>query len=256
MPIQKLSSVRPEGSRPGQRQSLAFTLIELLVVIAIIAILAALLLPALARAKEKAKSVQCLNNMRQIVLATRLYADDFQDLLLPYGVYGANPGQVVPGGVNNTHDLAWPDVLLPYAKNTNIFNCPANPPGCRLNIGINLNIAGTVSVDTAKPMGWKLKTSSIPYPSATIYFADSARIQNVSEPNPDNWIAQPNESWVHFRTLDDPNYADPVQNSRILNRHSGRAQLGFVDGHNEPLRASRTGCNLHNGDPSNLCDQF
>ena len=231
-------------------------MIELLVVIAIIAILAAMLLPALARAKDKARSTQCMNNMRQIMISTRFYADDFQDQLPPYGIYGANPGRVVPGGVNTTHDKAWPDVLVTYASNTNIFNCPANPPGCRLNIGINLNLAGTISVDTAHPLTWSLKTTSLPNAAATIYFADSARIQNASEPNPDAWVAQPNESWLHFRTHDDPNYADPVQNSRIFNRHSGRAQVGFIDGHNEPLKSSKTGSHLPDGDPSNLCDKF
>ena len=92
--IRNCDGVRGVGA--GRR---GFTLIELLVVIAIIAILAALLLPALGRAKLKAQSVQCMNNGRQMMLAWRLYVDDNSDYVP--SAYG-NPNDWIPRG-----DMSW-----------------------------------------------------------------------------------------------------------------------------------------------------
>src|SRR5579862_5751689 len=72
-----------------------FTLIELLVVIAIIAILAAMLLPALAKAKTKAQGIGCLNNLRQMMLGWRMYPDDFNDLLLASLTVDASQRRVI-----------------------------------------------------------------------------------------------------------------------------------------------------------------
>src|SRR5438477_9530821 len=95
--------------RVNSRQNFpGFTLIELLVVIAIIAILAAMLLPALSRAKCKAQAVQCMNNSRQLMYAWRMYAEDNRDLLpFGYAVGSANSAYVwVKGIIDVSNDRA------------------------------------------------------------------------------------------------------------------------------------------------------
>ena len=120
-------------ARAGRR--VGFTLIELLVVIAIIAILAAMLLPALAKAKEKAKTTYCLNNMKQLQLCWHMYTDDNNDRIplngaapLPGPSGNGLPNSWIQGAAQADPALPWiaNGVLYPYNKALSIYACPAN----------------------------------------------------------------------------------------------------------------------------------
>ncbi len=136
----------PAADRSFPRNRQGFTLIELLVVIAIIAILAAMLLPALTKAKLKAQGISCMNNHRQLALAWRLYSDDNRDVLLfaSGDALAWQPGVWMSGGLDFSNGNAsnWdPSVdiykspMWPYCgKSLGIFKCPSDqsyvtPPG-------------------------------------------------------------------------------------------------------------------------------
>jgi prepilin-type N-terminal cleavage/methylation domain-containing protein/prepilin-type processing-associated H-X9-DG protein len=105
----------------NKKDARAFTLIELLVVIAIIAILAAMLLPALASAKQKAWTTSCTSNLHQIGLGMRMFADDNNE-------YYPESGADIPWHTSDptTGKPSWSEQIFSYVGNTNVFNCPGN----------------------------------------------------------------------------------------------------------------------------------
>src|SRR5882757_2293111 len=102
-----------------------FTLIELLVVIAIIAILAALLLPALSSAKQKAWMISCTSNLHQVGLGMKMFADDNNEL---YPMSGTQ----ISWGINDVDppvgsgQRGWMEQMISYTMNTNVYHCPGN----------------------------------------------------------------------------------------------------------------------------------
>ncbi len=245
---------------PAAKVRTGFTLIELLVVIAIIAILAALLLPALSAAKQKARRIGCMNNLRQLSLACKMYADDNHGQLVScwpigWGSYPVNPYSWCPGWVSyqNPSNAAFdygPDpqfnctnvyalhqgAIWSYVKSETVYRCPADSRG----------LGGLPVVRSYSMNSW-MAGRSYGDPSGTSTFVTPQDDGTLSYHlfRHESQIASPTQMWTLIdedgSSINDSLFiVDMSEANRIIDmpssRHGKSYELGFADGHMDNIK--------------------
>ena len=121
--------------REGRGGTQAFTLIELLVIFALMAMMLSMMGPAFVKVRDKARELQCLNNVRNLGIAHTLYAADHNDQLVPHSVWRPpHNGALVP----TVKMTFWPDLLQTYVSDDRIFACPCMHCDSVRGIGLSL----------------------------------------------------------------------------------------------------------------------
>ena len=232
---------------PGARRLTAFTLIELLVVIAIIGILAAMLLPALGKARARGQAVSCMNNSRQLMLAWRIYTDDNRDFFVPN-----EPGEQgwVTGwmdfnlsNTDNTNQLYLMEErfakLAPYTKSPRIYKCPADRSVVS-RLGERVR-----SISMSQAVGTKLNGAAVsgPWLPGDLDWNQStwrtyAKFADVTAPGPANLWVMMDE---HPDSVNDAQMGVECgltgAAARIVDfpasSHNGSCGIAFADAHSE-----------------------
>lgn len=231
----------------------AFTLIELLVVIAVIAILAALLLPALNRAKEKGRRIVCQHNLRQLGSALNLYAEEHNQYPTCFRWLPAGRGAADPKG---SAVSIWNALILPYLANkSGVFNCPSFPPFFRwttdpsslgslypTNIEGNRPFCYAINANGVSIANWGLvkatplnadtvtrRPSEIRMPSDMIAIGDE--MIRTTHTGSGNWVKL--TGWGVFHGVYLQSALDSSRQVRVGTVHSQGANMVFLDGHLE-----------------------
>jgi prepilin-type N-terminal cleavage/methylation domain-containing protein/prepilin-type processing-associated H-X9-DG protein len=231
----------------------AFTLIELLVVIAIIAILAAILFPVFAQARDKARGIACLSNMKQIGVGVQMYLQDYDETVFFRSTTNVDATRIHTATSGDT--LKWCNMLMPYVKNNDVYKCPSDAPKLVADANSKLVIPRSFAAAAAAE---SLSLAQIDKPSEIILITEAwSRDAAGALINTETWL----EAYDGDMAMDP---LRPGSMMRYANRHTGGMNCTFFDGHAkwlkpEAILASRnlTGCTLVHKYPTlKMCDRW
>ena len=243
--MKKLTRCRLAYRQARARCDGAFTLIELLVVIAIIAILAALLLPALAKAKAKALRINCLSNKAQITRACTMYSGDFSDYLVPNAPVSATVGDAGVGWCPGTEswqatrfnivaDIYRTNCLGPFVGNVMVYQCPADSipsaNGRRIrSISMNPALAGDLNSMQGGAGAWRDMTKMIQGWSLFVKMGNLSCMGGAAN----CWVFMDESMWSLNDGYLECNLATPAFPDTPAKYHDGGNAISFADAHVE-----------------------